>query len=61
MDSWTHPRMATGTLPQYPHAHQDSLVSAARRGMASVAAAVLGDGLDSSTRIGPATGVSFSY
>ncbi|MFF1445492.1 hypothetical protein [Streptomyces sp. NPDC058295] len=47
MDSWANPRTAMGTLPQYPHAHQDELVSAARRGMASVAAAVLGDGLDS--------------
>ncbi|MEU1186891.1 hypothetical protein [Streptomyces sp. NPDC005859] len=47
MDSWANPRTAMGTLPQYPHAHQDELVSAARRGMASVAAAVLGDGLES--------------
>lgn len=47
MDSWADPRTATGTLPQYPHAHQDELVSAAGRGMASVATAVLGDRLDS--------------
>ncbi|MEU8574944.1 hypothetical protein [Streptomyces asoensis] len=45
MDGWTDPRAAMGTLPQYPHAHQDELVSAAGRGMAPVAAAVLGDGL----------------
>ncbi|MFH9550677.1 hypothetical protein [Streptomyces sp. NPDC017435] len=47
MDSWAGPRTAMGTLPQYPHAHQDELVSAAGRGMASVATAVLGDGLES--------------
>ncbi|MFE1921421.1 hypothetical protein ACFW91_02465 [Streptomyces asoensis] len=47
MDGWTDPRATMGTLPQYPHAHQDELVSAAGRGMASVAAAVLADRLDS--------------
>ncbi|MFI5967098.1 hypothetical protein ACIA8J_33700 [Streptomyces asoensis] len=47
MDGWTDPRAAMGTLPQYPHAHQDELVSAAGRGMPSVAAAVLGDRLNS--------------
>lgn len=61
MDSWADPRTATGTLPQYPHAHQDELVSAAGRGMASVATAVLGDRLDSSTRTGPRTDASSSY
>ncbi|WP_406007720.1 hypothetical protein OG440_17315 [Streptomyces sp. NBC_00637] len=47
MDGWANPRTPMGTLPQYPHAHQDQLVSAAGRAMASVAAAVLGDRLDS--------------